>query len=81
MAEARPLDLVLGIGLRADDPRANDPRQWRGNSLLGEAISAVREAIREVRPGWHIRPTLTEAALPSGMLEFIKFRQRRSRTC
>ena len=28
LAEASPLDLVWGIGLRADDPRANDPRQW-----------------------------------------------------
>ena len=26
LAEASPLDLVWGIGLRADDPRANDPR-------------------------------------------------------
>ena len=30
LAEASPLDPVWGIGLRADDPRAKDPRQWRG---------------------------------------------------
>ena len=30
LAEASPLDPVWGIGRRADDPRANDPRQWRG---------------------------------------------------
>ena len=46
LAEASPLDPVWGIGLRADDPRANDPRQWRGKNLLGEALSAVREAVR-----------------------------------
>ena len=46
LAEASPLDPVRGIGLRADVPRVNDPRQWRGKTLLGEALSAVREAIR-----------------------------------
>ena len=30
-AEASLLDPVWGIGLRADDPRAKDPRQTRGN--------------------------------------------------
>ena len=43
--EASPLDQVWGIGLRAD--RAKDPRQWRGKTLLGEALSAVREEIRD----------------------------------
>ena len=41
----------MGIGLRAGDSRANDPRQWRGKKLLGEALSAVREAIRESETG------------------------------
>ena len=30
LAEASPLDLVWGIGLRADDPEVRDPRLWRG---------------------------------------------------
>ena len=47
LAESSPLDPVWGIGLQADDPRAYDPRQWRGKKLLGEALSAVREAIRK----------------------------------
>ena len=33
LAEASPLDPVWGIGLRADDPRAKDPRQWRGEKF------------------------------------------------
>ena len=30
LADASPLDPVWGIGLRVDDPRVNDPCQWRG---------------------------------------------------
>ena len=51
LAEASPLDPVWGIGLRADNPRANDPRQWRGQKLLGEALSAVREELRDSETG------------------------------
>jgi len=51
LAEASPLDPVWGIGLRADDPRAKGPRQWRGKILLGEALSAVREEIRDTETG------------------------------
>ena len=51
LAEASPLDPVWGIGLRADDPRANDSSQGRGNNLIGEALSAVREAIRKRETG------------------------------
>ena len=51
LAEASPLDPVWGIGLRADDPRANNPRQWIGKQLLGEALSAVREEIRDSEIG------------------------------
>ena len=51
LAEASPLDPVWGIGLRADDPRAKGLRQWRGKILLGEALSAVREEIRDTKTG------------------------------
>ena len=36
----------MGFGLRADDPRAKCPRRWRG-----EALSAVREEIRNTETG------------------------------
>ena len=47
LAEASPPDPVWGIGPRADDPRASHSRQWRGKFLLSEALSAIREEIRE----------------------------------
>ncbi|WP_434417850.1 NADAR family protein [Nannocystis pusilla] len=42
LVEASPLDRLWGVGLRADDPRIHDPRQWRGKNLLGEALMRVR---------------------------------------
>ena len=72
LAEASPPDPVWGVGLRADDPRAKGPRQWRGKYLLGEALSAIREEFATVRPSWHIRPPLAGSVLPRGMLEPTK---------
>ncbi|SHE75766.1 NADAR family protein [Streptoalloteichus hindustanus] len=42
LVEASPLDRVWGIGLAADDERANRPEAWRGPNLLGFALMAVR---------------------------------------
>ncbi|RJO76771.1 NADAR family protein [Nocardia panacis] len=46
LVEASPLDRVWGIGLSADDPRAADPKAWRGENLLGFALMAVRQLLR-----------------------------------
>lgn len=46
LVEASPYDAIWGIGLAADDPRAADPRQWRGLNLLGFALMEVRERLR-----------------------------------
>lgn len=43
LVEASPLDRVWGIGLAADDPRAQDPTRWQGANLLGFALMAARE--------------------------------------
>jgi ribA/ribD-fused uncharacterized protein len=42
LVEASPLDRVWGIGLAADDPRAQDPAEWQGLNLLGFALMTVR---------------------------------------
>src|SRR4051794_7052438 len=56
LVEASPHDRVWGIGLAADDPRAQDRSQWLGLNLLGEALTQVREALlwavqRHAEPG------------------------------
>ena len=79
LAEASPLDTVWGIGLRADGPHAKDPHKRRGKQLLGEARSAVREAIRDSEAGSPHPTSLVDSAGPPEMLESPKFRPLSSR--
>ncbi|MFE9252305.1 NADAR family protein [Streptomyces sp. NPDC007088] len=46
LVEASPLDRVWGIGLAADDPRAQEPEEWRGPNLLGFALMAARQSLK-----------------------------------
>jgi ribA/ribD-fused uncharacterized protein len=47
LVEASPLDRIWGIGLAATDERAHDPEQWQGLNLLGVALMAARETLRD----------------------------------
>ncbi|MFC4533707.1 NADAR family protein [Sphaerisporangium dianthi] len=47
LVEASPVDRVWGIGLAADDERAERPRLWRGLNLLGFALMEARRRLRQ----------------------------------
>ncbi|WP_432896594.1 NADAR family protein [Micromonospora matsumotoense] len=49
LVEASPVDRVWGVGLAADDPRAEDPARWRGLNLLGFALMEARDLLRDDR--------------------------------
>lgn len=48
IVEASPWDCIWGIGLRADDKKILDPKNWRGTNWLGEEIMDVRKKIRDL---------------------------------
>ena len=45
IVEASPRDRVWGIGLAADDERAQSPERWPGLNLLGFALMEVRHQL------------------------------------
>jgi ribA/ribD-fused uncharacterized protein len=47
LVEASPVDRVWGIGLAADNERAEDPARWNGLNLLGFALMHVRQTLLE----------------------------------
>jgi ribA/ribD-fused uncharacterized protein len=47
LVEASPVDRVWGIGLAADDERAEHPARWNGLNLLGFALMDVRQILLE----------------------------------
>lgn len=47
LVEASPPDRVWGIGMGVDHPDVLQPRQWRGLNLLGFALMAARDQLRE----------------------------------
>jgi ribA/ribD-fused uncharacterized protein len=42
LVEASPYDRRWGIGMAVGDPGIGDPKNWRGDNLLGKAITQVR---------------------------------------
>jgi len=45
LVEASPYDRIWGIGLAAGDPRAQDPKTWRGQNLLGKILTELRDEL------------------------------------
>ena len=47
IVEASPYDCIWGVGLRCDDPKVLDFKNWRGTNWLGEAIMKVRDELQK----------------------------------
>ena len=45
LVEVNGKDTVWGIGLYANDSRIHDPKQWKGQNLLGKVLMKVREEL------------------------------------
>ena len=45
LVEASPYDKIWGIGLGEEDPRAQDPKQWKGQNLLGKILTELRDSL------------------------------------
>jgi ribA/ribD-fused uncharacterized protein len=48
LVEASPYDRIWGIGLKSDDERAQHPKSWQGQNLLGFALMDVREQLNSL---------------------------------
>jgi ribA/ribD-fused uncharacterized protein len=47
LVEASPYDNIWGIGMKAGDEGIEYPQNWKGKNLLGYALMAVRDKIRD----------------------------------
>ena len=45
LVEASPLDRIWGIGMGKNNPNAGDPMKWRGQNLLGFALTEARDRL------------------------------------
>jgi ribA/ribD-fused uncharacterized protein len=45
LVEASPFDMKWGIGLPLSHPNIHDPSQWRGENMLGQILTEVREEL------------------------------------
>ena len=47
IAEASPHDMIWGIGLSKNDPRAENPDYWIGENRLGKILTELRDEFLE----------------------------------
>jgi ribA/ribD-fused uncharacterized protein len=46
LIEGSPLDKIWGVGLRYDNPAIANPKNWKGQNLLGKCLMRAREIIQ-----------------------------------
>lgn len=46
LVEASPLDKIWGIGMAEEDTGIEDPSNWKGLNLLGQAITLVKQHLK-----------------------------------
>jgi len=46
IVEASPADAIWGIGMATDNPQINNPKNWKGENLLGYALMEVRNQLK-----------------------------------
>jgi len=46
LVEASPYDNIWGIGMKSDDKNINNPNLWKGENLLGFALTEVKEILK-----------------------------------
>lgn len=70
LVEASPTDRIYGIGLQADDPRAQKRDTWLGQNVLGFVLTQLRDDLKNskscVPP---LPPTPASAPRPTGIGE------------
>lgn len=47
LVEGSPYDCIYGVGLKWDDSRILDEKNWKGENLLGKALMEVRSLLKE----------------------------------
>lgn len=60
LVEASPVDVIWGIGMAAEDPLVQDPKNWRGTNWLGEVLTDVRDCI-SLAYRWNEQPEEIQA--------------------
>lgn len=61
-------DLVLGIGLSIDDPKAQRHSKWTGMNLLGKSLETVR---KEIKKGKQVQEDTVETPVPPPVPEIL----------
>jgi len=47
LAEASPIDLIWGVGLKSFDDNILDIKNWKGKNLLGEVLMSIRDILKK----------------------------------